>query len=92
MGERKDAHTEFFHLLVVAYKINNVKVFPKIITVDADKLYQEAKGEGRAFNEWPKWVEHRLTQVMLKRYYNLIEASARILTPDFQVLGNFYKQ
>lgn len=90
LGERKDAHTEFFHLLVVAYKINNVKVFPHIITIDADKLYSEAKREGKTFNQWPKWVDHQLTKVMLKRYDNLIEASARILTPDFQVMGNFY--
>ena len=36
--QRKDAHEEFFKMLVLSFKMNNVQIFPKIMEVSTEYI------------------------------------------------------
>ena len=56
-------------MLCVAFKMNNVKVFPKIMQTENHGLYAEVKKTGKPFYEWPAWVEDTLRRQMLRQKY-----------------------
>jgi hypothetical protein len=99
-----DAQEEFFKMLCLAFKMNNSKVFPKIMQMENRGLYAEVKKTGKPFYEWPTWVEDTLRRQMLRQKYgyktksemSLLsfakEVQVVLIDPGYRIYeGHFYE-
>ena len=69
-GARKDPQREFFEMTVLAYQIRNQKKSPTIMKINRTDLYYECIETKKGFEEWPEWIEKKVTEIIIKDVYN----------------------
>ena len=67
---RKDPQREFFEMTVLAYQIRHQKKSPTIMKINRTELYHECVKTKKGFEQWPEWIEHRVTKILINDVYN----------------------
>ena len=70
IGNRKDPQREFFEMTVLAYQIRNQKKSPSIMKINRSDLYHECVKTKKGFEEWPEWIEQRVTKILINDAYS----------------------
>jgi hypothetical protein len=66
----------------------NYQDLDKVCEIDDKKLYAEVVKSGLPFFQWPKWLEQKITRLMMEKMLQMrMQRKARQLSSNKQVQG-----
>ena len=66
--KQKEPELQFFEMTVLAFILSHPSS-KTIMTLDRNALFDECKSVHKSFHEWPNWINHRLTRVVLEEKF-----------------------